>query len=282
MTVDMTNPTVLSFTILPIDLRSGNYADQISQIRLPESNSNGVINSSGYFVFTDLDKSSSYRIIVESKAYIRYRNEIDLALVDYDERVNPNFESMLNGQPEHDQRFKKSDPSIFVYLTDLAHLNALIKDRQENFLIKNITAYPSKSTQLKVIITKLKNNSYNFYHDGYLEDNEVSFEQAEVSLRKEVGIGGPINDIVINPEQINKNMYEFLGLDGHSISSDILDSKTILRKRKYIKFEDTPQDTNIEDVQININILKDSKDIVVPKIVLEKQMTTMINILIID
>ena len=246
---DVINSMVLSFAVLPIDLRSGNYADNIFEIRLPQSNKNGSINSSGYFIFTDLDRTSNYRLIVKSKAYIYYRNEIDLGSFDYDERVNPNFESMLNGQPVQ-ERFKKSDPTIFVYLNNLVFLNDWIKDRQENFLIKNITLYPSKSSRLMVIITKLKNNVYNLYRDGDLEDNEVPFEEAKVSLRKEVNIGGPIDSIVINPDQINKNIYEFLNLDDHSVSSDILDSKTILRKRKYIKFEDTPTSTKLEGCTI--------------------------------
>jgi hypothetical protein len=281
MSFEVTNLASLSFAILPIDLKSGDYAGRISGIHLSGNNMRAIKNSSGYFVFTNLDRSSSYRIIVQSNSYANYNNEIDLPLLDYDERVNPNFEDMLNGEPGHDQRLRKPDPTIFLYLNDLVSLNTSINDGGENFFIKNITVFPSKASRLKVIITKLKNNSYNPYHDGDLEHNEIPFEEAEVSLSKDVSLTGPINSIVINPDQINKNIYEFLDLDSHSFSGDILDSKTILRKRNYIRFEDTIPSSNIQDVQIDISILKDSLNIVIPKMVLESQMTTTVNVLII-
>ena len=268
---------------MPIDLKSGQYAKNVLSASLLENHDIGILNNGGYHLFFDLDTSSRYNLILKSDYYIYYQNDIDLENFDYDERVNPNFENLLNGNVNHDKKFKRSDRTVSIFLNYQISLNEFIKKENlvESFLIKHVTIYPSKKTDLKIILTRLISEVADGFTNISSENYEVPVQDAQVSIEKKVNNNNPnLNTIVINTDVINKNIYEFSNLDPYTVSSPILDSKTILGNRKYVKFDAIPNTD--ADVEINLNIQKNSNKVIIPKLRLEKSMTTIINILIID
>lgn len=159
--------TELAIAVLPIDLQSGQLAHKILSAGLLVNNTirSGFVNNSSYYLFVDLDTQLIHKIILNSDYYVNYQNFIDLKTLDYEKRVNPNFEDLLNGNAEHDDKFAKSDRTVSVFLNNQISLNEFVKNNNSNisgsptnFLVKYITLYPSNKTTLQVILTKLKSN----------------------------------------------------------------------------------------------------------------------------
>jgi hypothetical protein len=289
---DTTINTDLAIAILPIDLQSGQITNGIIKAHLYDDDYRiGLLNNSGYYLFMDLETSSKYDVLLESDYYIPYKNNIDLKTFDYDARVNPNFESLMNGNEEHDNKFKRPDRSLCIFLNNQYSLSEFVnsgRNTSNNFsLIKYISLYPSKETRLQIILTKISRNVIVDNDDDDVltatrfTNHEIPILDAKVSIEKLVNAGNPLLTSIIIQSDINhENNYEFSTLDSHVISTPIIKSNSILGNRKYVKFDSVPNTD--ADVEININIQRNSKSLTVPKIRLEKSMTTMINILIID
>ncbi len=303
--VDIISDT-LSFAVLPIDMSSGSIIQDDLRVMVHEKKSYGVINNSGYYLFFNLDPSLKYTLSVGSQSnYTGFQNSIDLKTFDF-ENINPNFKDEVAVISENSNM--NSDRTVFAYLNNKVSLIDTLK--KNKYLVKNICIYPSTKTVLIVNLHKLDIAQNPFAANFEIFEKPVfstmrfnrslrlAQSTAKVVLRKSINPLEPSQNILVNPDSYNSNSFTFSSLDKRSVGENMIDTKTKLKLRNYLKFinidnNNHPNNNNIDNDDSkfsNIDIvliidrleLHGDEEVVIPDFKIEKDMTTIINILIID
>jgi len=240
-------------------------------IRVIESNKKGIINSSGYHLFLNLPKSQGHTIELESNTYINFKNYIDFIEYDPDRKqTTPEFSegtSIKNRSP---------DRSIIVYPIRKQLLNTI---STPSTFIKGIVVYPSKKTILKVILRKLQLIDFNFdLHEKPITNANVFLKKKYENASKESS-----DKSKISSTNEMSDVYEFSKLDSLKKVSVVEGSYdeleySPLRAKEFINFEDQDKgkfylvikDGNGSSIEMKLEVK------------IEKGMTTLLNVLIIE
>ena len=208
------------------------------------------------------------------------------------EEFDPNRSNPIDGEIEVEDnnvgRVVSSDRSIVACVFE----KILLKNtEQNNLFLKSMIVYPSKKTLLRVIISKVNIAEFSFDYA------EKPIQEAELLLRKkmsgdvEEGDDDSHTNSSITPDSVSANVFTFSSLDEipqvvtfEGTYDEAVNS--FLGRRKFINLPDQddgkfeliirPAQTDVVDVENTTE-----KKLAI-ELKIEKAMTTLINILIID
>jgi hypothetical protein len=231
-------------------------------------------NNSGYYLFTDLPQSKGYTLIIKSDNFISSKNFIDMQEFDFDRKNIVESETV---EGDNAGKIVSADRSILAFIFE----KYLLKNTSDgNLFINSIVTYPSKKTILKVIINKV--NTKDFF-DNYPKKPILN---TNVSLKKiliENDDEHPSPNSVINSDFKSENEYIFSTLDdipqlgSFEGSYDESDS-SFIGKRKFLNF----LNQNQGKFKLIILFADNPNKELSAELKIEKSMTTLINILIIE
>ncbi len=237
------------------------------EIHILENNMTGTRNSSGYYLFLDLPQSKGYTLVMQSDTYLASKNFINMEEFDANRNIERNV-------------------SAHRSVVGCVFEKHLLKNTEKDSpFIKSMIVYPSKKTVLRATINKVNTGSFS---NNYPEKPIL---EVELSLRKKISEGedaSPTNSLIA-PDSVSINEFAFSSLDDipgvNSVPGTYDEAvESFLGQRDFLNLPNQ-NDGKFElliRLQQQIDGGSNTTQELTVELKIEKAMTTLINILIIE